>query len=335
MHNYDLSIVIPMYNSDQTIQRCLQSVKYHSNRVEIIVVDDGSEDSSVDTAKQIMGPDLDFRIYRQPNQGVSAARNLGINKSSGRWLIFLDSDDVMQNNWENSCFRAIDSNLKADVFIFDEDANGRVPSFRDALDLTLGIPTGEEYGLNMMAYVSSKIFNTSFIEANGIRFKSGVLNGEDMLFNCAVIAAKPRIRISASQLYVYVKNMNSSSNSFNEALFQNELLFLKELVAILNDVISPEEMIKIRNFVQMNGSYILLYRIATARNKAYLRNLYFFLHTSSYMEALSDKLLMRQLEIKRSLIVKLLRTSHYNLAYHIMRAIIVIKKYKFRIEENL
>ena len=94
--NYDISVVIPMYNSSRTIERALRSiemqVKVEFN--EVIIIDDGSTDNSYEVVNAFKGESrLNIIVFRQVNNGVSSARNLGIQKASGKYIAFLDSDD--------------------------------------------------------------------------------------------------------------------------------------------------------------------------------------------------------------------------------------------------
>ena len=98
---YLISIIIPVYNSDKTIERTLRSLNNISleskKYCEVIVVDDGSTDlgmNIVETMKRELSP-LRFVIIKQENKGTGAARNKGIDKSSGEWIFFLDADDEL------------------------------------------------------------------------------------------------------------------------------------------------------------------------------------------------------------------------------------------------
>lgn len=92
-----ISVIIPCYNSEKTIEACVQSVFNQSEPVsEIIIVDDGSIDDSKAKIKNLINSNLDknIKFYEQKNSGPSKARNLGIENASGNWIAFLDSDDV-------------------------------------------------------------------------------------------------------------------------------------------------------------------------------------------------------------------------------------------------
>lgn len=87
-----LSIIIPMYNSELYIEKCVNSVlRQNMEDYEVIVVDDGSSDNSMAILSKIQS--LRLHIYSKPNGGQSSARNLGLNKAKGEYVFFIDSDD--------------------------------------------------------------------------------------------------------------------------------------------------------------------------------------------------------------------------------------------------
>ncbi len=94
-----LSIITPMYNASKTIIKMLESVKNQIDKdLELIIIDDGSTDDSYEIAnKYLEESDLKYIIYKDENRGQSAARNIGIGKASGEYILFLDSDDYIEN----------------------------------------------------------------------------------------------------------------------------------------------------------------------------------------------------------------------------------------------
>ena len=111
-----VSVVIPAYNSAQTIMRAVESVRRQSYApYEVIVVDDGSTDGTADIVKAF--PDVTY--YYQENSGPAAARNLGVAKASGRLVAFLDADDRWQPEKLQKCVNALLGSEKARVVISD------------------------------------------------------------------------------------------------------------------------------------------------------------------------------------------------------------------------
>ena len=98
------SIIIPVYNVEKYLKKCLDSVFNQTYKdYEVIVVNDGTKDNSMDIVK-----DYDVKVINQKNQGLSAARNAGVKKATGEYLIFLDSDDY----WEKDLLKELSKSLK-------------------------------------------------------------------------------------------------------------------------------------------------------------------------------------------------------------------------------
>lgn len=89
-----ISVIIPVYNAEKYLEECLECIQHSTFKdIEIICVDDGSTDGSPDILRQHQQEDSRIKIFRQENAGAGAARNLGIEKSSGKYLFFMDADD--------------------------------------------------------------------------------------------------------------------------------------------------------------------------------------------------------------------------------------------------
>ena len=96
----NISIIIPVYNSEKTISLCLNSIMKQSiKNIEIICIDDGSTDKSLKILKEFKNLDNRIKVISQKNQGSGVARNIGIKISKGLFIAFIDSDDTYPNNF--------------------------------------------------------------------------------------------------------------------------------------------------------------------------------------------------------------------------------------------
>ena len=96
---YTFSIIIPIYNSENYIERCLLSVlNQNFDDYECILVDDGSTDRSLEICKSVINERSNFQIFSKENGGVSSARNFGLKRSNGKFILFLDSDDWLETS---------------------------------------------------------------------------------------------------------------------------------------------------------------------------------------------------------------------------------------------
>ena len=109
-----LSIIVPVYNADKYLNRCIESlINMYVSDIEIILVDDGSTDKSGDICDEYAHKDDRIRVIHKENSGVSAARNLGISIASGYWLAFVDSDDYVDNNIFRELLNCNDLNIES------------------------------------------------------------------------------------------------------------------------------------------------------------------------------------------------------------------------------
>lgn len=105
MVNPEISIIIPVYNPGKFINKCLNSIIHQTfKNIEILCIDDGSTDNSLNILKEFQKNDKRIRIFSQENLGAAASRNLGIENSKGNYILFVDADDWIE---EDMCEKLI------------------------------------------------------------------------------------------------------------------------------------------------------------------------------------------------------------------------------------
>ena len=112
MNKVELTIIIPVYNVESYLRECLDSllnISYLNKKLEVILVDDGSIDNSYEICKEYSAKYSFIRIIKQENLGQSAARNVAINKANGKWISFIDSDDIVTRDYLSILFTIIDN----------------------------------------------------------------------------------------------------------------------------------------------------------------------------------------------------------------------------------
>lgn len=115
MKNPLISVIVPVYNVENFLPRCINSILSQTfTDFELLLIDDGSTDKSGEICDEYAQNDMRIKVFHKQNEGVSAARNLGIDKACGEWIIFMDSDDYFLNNAFNLF---IDSTNRYDVHI--------------------------------------------------------------------------------------------------------------------------------------------------------------------------------------------------------------------------
>ena len=199
-----VSVIIPMYNVRPYIEDCLLSLKRQTfGDFEALCVDDGSTDGTLEAARKAVGDDARFSFLSQANAGQSAARNAGIARATGKYIVFLDSDDYYEDRALQTLFERAERDELDDLFFSArtayEDAKARA-RYRDDYDDREGID-GVMTGRQLMARFAEldsfcvspalQFVRRDFLEESGIRFYEGIVH-EDNLFTCLMLAAAPR-----------------------------------------------------------------------------------------------------------------------------------------------
>ena len=93
-----ISVIIPVYNCEKYIKKCIESILNQTYKdLEVIVIDDGSKDSSLNICNKLMKEDYRLTVIHQENQGVSSARNKGLENAQGEYIVFVDGDDWVED----------------------------------------------------------------------------------------------------------------------------------------------------------------------------------------------------------------------------------------------
>lgn len=215
-----LSIIIPVYNCEKTIKKCLDSIFNQKTdmKYEVILVDDGSSDNTVKVIESIISGRENARLICQENAGAGAARNKALPYAQGEYLLFIDGDDYIANNSLNILNIEIQKAENLDILIFmyryyDEGScTFKKMSQRDATvyynaDFQNRIFSfGECPQLHeCITYPWNKLFRRTFVEENSLSFSETVVHN-DIFFNVASLARAKRIRIIHDILYVHIIN---------------------------------------------------------------------------------------------------------------------------------
>ena len=119
------SVIVPVYNAEKTLRRCLDSILRQTfSDYEVILVDDGSKDSSLDICKSYCAKDKRFSVLHQENSGVSKARNRGLDSAKGNYICFVDSDDTITSDYLEQVNNAATAQKTDAIFIGYREVDG-------------------------------------------------------------------------------------------------------------------------------------------------------------------------------------------------------------------
>lgn len=239
-----ISIVIPIFNQESYLEECLDSICHQSEQdIEIICVDDGSTDLSLEILHKYMEQDPRIRIFSQTNQGAGAARNLGMKHARGKYLLFLDSDDIFEPDMLEKMVKAAEKD-KLDILVcrcdrFDADTNRRedaswsireerLPAFRPFVSHDI---TGDFFE-TFIWWPWDKLFRKEFIDSLGISFQI-LRTTNDLFFVCAAMLMAKRIS-TIDDVFVHqrigIKNSLSATREKSWDNFYIALMALKDFL---------------------------------------------------------------------------------------------------------
>ncbi|MDR0858472.1 MAG: glycosyltransferase [Oscillospiraceae bacterium] len=203
-----VSIIVPIYNSENWLESCVQSVLNQSRGDwELILVDDGSTDSSRSICEQYSQKYEHIRVYSQENAGVSSARNLGISRANGKYIAFLDSDDVYHPEFLARMLKVADTGA-IPVCKCTQYESEIIPATREEmLDALL---SKRLEGPIFNGFLVRFLFDREIIRAKGIQLAGRYLEDEVFLLEY-LIADKRGISLIDDVLYIYNVNTNSAT----------------------------------------------------------------------------------------------------------------------------
>lgn len=204
------SIIVPVYRSQATLDRCVKSVlNQQLEDFELILVDDGSPDNCGLICDQYANKDTRIKVIHKANGGVSTARNAGILASTGERVMFLDSDDFLLPDALATLDLAVNT-YDADVFCYSYQSLGIEGPQKCILDSQilqingmLECLTELKGSLTILCTIWNKVYKRSILMENKILFREGMKIGEDFLFNANCFLHTDKIMLMEEVLYCY------------------------------------------------------------------------------------------------------------------------------------
>lgn len=216
-----ISIIVPTYNVEKYIRTCIESILAQTYRnVEVIIVNDGSTDQSLAVISDLICSHHNVKVINQKNQGLSVARNTGIDVATGKYITFVDADDKIMPGFVSSLYQIADKTGADIVRGSFRDFNGNIP--KDWVP-DFNVPTNcgtivldQLLSSNISFVVWSSIYRLDFINSNHIRFTPGILLEDGDFTTRAYMLAK-LVATSPEPNYAYRRNRQGSVLTTNNA----------------------------------------------------------------------------------------------------------------------
>lgn len=224
-----ISIIIPVYNTEKYLAKCLDSVIAQSFKDwECLLVNDGSTDQSKEICDRFAETDKRFSVFHTINSGVSAARNLGVNHAAGSYLAFIDSDDWVDDNYLSELYRAI-ANPGVELSVCGMKwirPSGTEINQAEGSEFDISRENSDRFvELNRKFLLYGpvvKLYRTDIVKNKNIKFPEGIHYGEDLIFNFDYLENITKISVVGSSGYNYrITNGGSLSTSVHSRQFTN------------------------------------------------------------------------------------------------------------------
>lgn len=310
-----LSVIIPVYNVEKYLKECVESIlKELEPQDEIILINDGSKDNSLNICMEYASDRV--KVINNENHGVSYARNCGVEVAKGDYLTFVDSDDYLRSGWREIVGYGMENDT--DIVYFGNTWD--VPSQRELIMETLCIPSKSPFNFRASS-CWYKLFRTSFIKKNNIKFDCDLINGEDTMFCLDAILSGGSYSVQMSNnFYYYRPNNASATHTFNEKYNSSNLKFIQLVREKLlsSGAVYAEEAQKYIEFLDLNGLYILAARISKIEDFEIRKSKFKLFEQPEYMALYKDYVPNELCPKHKLKVFKLLKKRKYEKAMKVI-----------------
>lgn len=315
-----VSIIIPIYNVREYLQECIESVLNQTYAdIEILLIDDGSEDNSSEICDKYAKQSNKIKVFHIKNGGVSNARNLGIKEASGKYIMFVDSDDVIDSQMVEKMVANVGSQDMAicgywEKF-FNKNVKHQIANIVTDIDKEKAITDifeREGYG----GYLWNKIFIANIIKENEIKFNKHIYMCEDLYFVINYMRFCKKIRILPECMYYY--RMRKSSMIWKKEKSKFESLFIA--YSKIYEILKQEQVSMIKFYYSCLISIFLNKKLFNAFLKK--KNAKISYH-KIYYEVLKSKEITKNRKIKLIII----RRLKFIYKFYMKRKVTTLQRY--------
>ena len=261
-----ISIIVPVYNAERTLHRCVTSLVEQSYpNIEILLVNDGSKDASLEMCRGYERQDSRIRVIDKPNGGVSSARNAGLDVARGEYIMFCDSDDWVSPLW---CEHMVRNHIPQNLTVCEIAWGGPDAETKDQ-QLSEEIIVERNRFLQfsfVMCPPWNKLFERNAIQKSDLRFSGDLRLGEDLIFVMEYLCnVQGQVRILPQRLYYYDTSTEGSLSKRSATMEQCDLFYHRLTAAMETLKATDEKCVYNRDWHVMTQFENML--ITTAENK--------------------------------------------------------------------
>ena len=226
-----LSLVIPVYNTEKFLEKCLASClnqNVEMSDYEVIIVDDGTKDNAMDIARSFQEKHSNITVFSQENAGLSAARNTGFAHATGDYVWFIDSDDYIDNNALLLIFNKIEENPDV-ICLQGKRSDDDIPRNKFSDDVKTGFDVLRHSFDDWDRCVPYYVFNRQFLENHKLSFYVGIFHEDDEFTPRALVFAEKVSVIDKPLYYYWVKTENTITKSVNPKKSYDNIIVAESL----------------------------------------------------------------------------------------------------------
>lgn len=341
-----ISVIVPIYNSEKTLKKCIESIigQTYSN-IEIILVNDGSQDTSLDIMKEYKEKDSRIIMISQPNKGLSCARNTGIKNATGDYITFIDSDDYIEKDMLEdtiNIFKKHDCDVVRNNYKLaykggsvkfrdelEEEKNTLVEMKTQRNSIIKKVLLGKVQSYSWLLTIKRKV-----IKKNQLLFDEDILFMEDIVFFMRLLFVADNIFFYNEPKYYYYQSNNNSLTKNQKSYIKNmnNILIMKQrLIEILelNLKNQSEQYIKIINTIYTNAliGYLKISVIKQQNYEMILKELKRMREQSRVKEML-ENINPDILALRYRLYISLFKKRRFNLLVKIFEIENILRKVK-------
>lgn len=257
-----ISVIVPVYKVEKYLCKCIDSILAQTfTDFELLLIDDGSPDKSGEICEKYAEKDSRIRVFHKENEGVSSARNMGIDNARGEWIYFMDSDDELKNNGLEILLKNTKENVDlvmADYEVYDEKGK-QISSSINVKTMIISPQTAISYmfrpaDCKYHGYLWTKLFRKSFITDLSLYFNTEIYFNEDRLFIVEYLCQQINKCIYTTYpVYRYYKRPTSAMASLERGFNRKFVSDLKAFALMYKRILPLKD--KRNSFLAKEGIY--------------------------------------------------------------------------------
>lgn len=279
---YKVSFIIPVYNCEKWLLNCVKNIqKIDISKYEILLIDDGSTDDSGEICNFLAKRYDKIKCFHQNNKGVSSARNTGINLAKGEYIVFIDSDDIIESKRLEILLNVLNKYKTIDMVIFsmsfDYYYHEKIYRRDELKTPLLGMKTSDMwrhyivdlYDANSLSPIWNKIIKRNILVENNLRFREDMFLYEDLEFSLRCTACCNEIYFSQDIIYHYRQSEDEGNAGRRLLRIKNISDLVYQIESSLNILLLKK---KIKNYTTVSNDILQKLYIVLAKEKISVSN---------------------------------------------------------------